>query len=75
MKYIKVNDLFDKGDKEALEKEIKRTQKDNTPMKDLSRVIVETDEENPRVLAVITNNMIEQASRILVREKPVYDQK
>lgn len=42
-------------------------------MKDLSRVIVETDEEEPRVLAVITNNMVEQASGILVREKPVYD--
>lgn len=70
-----IEDLFDKGDKQALEKEIKRTQKDNTPMKDLSRVIIETDESPPRVLAVITNNMIEQASGILVREKPVYDDK
>lgn len=70
-----IEDLFDKGDKQALEKEIKRTQKDNTPMKDLSRVIIETDEDPPRVLAVITNNMIEQASGILVREKPVYDDK
>lgn len=70
-----IEDLFDKGDKQALEKEIKRTQKDNTPMKDLSRVIIETDENPPRVLAVITNNMIEQASGILVREKPVYDDK
>lgn len=70
-----IEDLFDKGDKQALEKEIKRTQKDNTPMKDLSRVIIETDEAPPRVLAVITNNMIEQASGILVREKPVYDDK
>lgn len=40
-----IEDLFDKGDKQALEKEIKRTQKDNIPMKDLSRVIIETDED------------------------------
>lgn len=67
--------LFEKYDSEALNEEIKRTQKENKPMKDISRVIVETNEDHPKVLVVITNDSFEMASGLQIREKPVYPDK
>ncbi|MEE6636931.1 hypothetical protein [Limosilactobacillus pontis] len=40
------------------------------PMSNWTRVIVETDEKNPKLLAVITNDDCETAERLRVRFKP-----
>lgn len=72
---MKLEDLFEKDDKKALSEEVKRTQKENKSMKDISRVIVETNEDHPRVLAVVTNDSFEMASSLQIREKPVYPDK
>lgn len=41
-------------------------------LKDITRLIVETDEENPVPIVVITANDIEQADGYLVRLRPKY---
>lgn len=52
-----------------LEKETKDV---NEPMVNWARVIVETDEENPKTIALITNEDCESVAGVRVRVKPVY---
>lgn len=54
---------------------IKRTQNSNKPLKDTARLIIETDEEQPKVIAVIAANDYEVADGYVIREKPVYEEK
>lgn len=42
-------------------------------LKDITRVIVETDEENPVSIAVITADNIESANGYRVRMRPKYN--
>ena len=42
-------------------------------LKDITRVIVETDEENPVSIAVITADNIESANGYRVRMRPEYN--
>lgn len=42
-------------------------------LKDIARVIVETDEENPVTIAVITADNIEPANGYRVRMRPKYN--
>lgn len=42
-------------------------------LKDITRVIVETDEENPVPIAVITADNIESANGYRVRMRPKYN--
>lgn len=51
---------------------IKATQDDNHPITNYSRVVIETDEKNPKVLAVVTNDECETAEGLRARLKPVY---
>jgi hypothetical protein len=44
------------------------------PMMDFARVIVETDENNPKTLAVITADDCETVEGLRVRFLPVYNQ-
>lgn len=67
------NKYVGKDEKKIMSKAIKRTQKINKPMKDVSRIIIQTDEENPKVIAVVTNDDFEVADGFAIREKPVYD--
>lgn len=55
---------------DELKKVIKNTQSDNRPMSNYSRVVVYVD---GKIVAVITNNEVEQAENVDVRLKPVYD--
>lgn len=48
-----------------------KTNGDNQPMKNWSRVIIETDEANPQVLAIITNEDYELAKGLRIRLKPI----
>lgn len=50
----------------------KETKDINEPMVNWARVIVETDEENPKTIALITNEDCESAPGFRVRVKPVY---
>lgn len=52
-----------------LEKETKNI---NKPMTKWARVIVETDEEYPQTVALITNEDCESVAGVRVRVKPVY---
>lgn len=56
-----------------LEKVIDKTQSVNEAIADFSRIIVETDEKNPKVIAVITNHDFEIADGYRIRLKPIYD--
>lgn len=58
-------------DKELCELE-KDTKNLNEPMTNWARIIVETDEKNPKTLALITNEDCESVAGIRVRVKPVY---
>lgn len=49
------------------------TQNAVEPMANWSRVVVETDEKNPKILAVITNTDCETAGNLRVRFKPTSD--
>lgn len=51
----------------------KATNKCQKPMSDYSRIIVETDEKNPKALAVITDDDCEIADGLRVRFLPVYN--
>ena len=44
----------------------------NDPMDEVARIIVETDEENPEIFAVVTQDDCETAPGLRVRMKPVY---
>ena len=48
-----------------------KTNEDNRPMNNWSRVIIETDEANPQVLAIITNEEYELAKGLRIRLKPI----
>lgn len=48
----------------------RKTQGNTKSMKNWSRVIVETDEKNPKLLAVITNDDCETVEGLRVRFKP-----
>lgn len=48
-----------------------KTNEDNQPMNNWSRVIIETDEANPQVLAIITNEKYELAKGLRIRLKPI----
>lgn len=54
---------------------IKRTQNGNKPLKDTARLIIETNEEHPKVIAVIAANDYEVADGYAIRVKPVYEEK
>lgn len=43
-------------------------------MKNVSRIIIQTDEENPKVIAVVTNDDFEVADGYAIRQKPVYEE-
>lgn len=45
----------------------------NDPMDEVARIIIETDEKNPELLAVVTQDDCETAPGLRVRMKPVYD--
>ena len=45
----------------------------NDPMDEVARIIIETDEKNPKLLAVVTQDDCETAPGLMVRMKPVYD--
>ena len=67
--------LNGKDEKKIMSKAIRRTQKINKPMKDISRIIVQTDEEDPKAIAVVTNDGFEVADGYAIRQKPVYPDK
>lgn len=67
--------LNGKDEKKIMSKAIRRTQKINKPMKDISRIIVQTDEEDPKAIAVVTNDGFEVADGYVIRQKPVYPDK
>lgn len=48
-----------------------KTNEDNQPMNNWSRVIIETDEANPQVLAIVTNEEYELAKGLRIRLKPI----
>lgn len=48
----------------------KQTNSDDKPMKNWTRVIIETDEKNPKTIAVVVNNDYEVADGFRVRLKP-----
>ncbi|MEJ6075848.1 hypothetical protein [Lactobacillus johnsonii] len=48
-----------------------KTNEDNRPMNNWSRVIIETDEANPQVLAIVTNEEYELAKGLRIRLKPI----
>lgn len=54
---------------------IKRTQNGNEPLKDTARFIIETNEDSPKVIAVIAANDYEVADGYVIREKPIYEEK
>lgn len=70
--YVVLEGPLNEDDKKTMAEGIKRTQKVNKPMKDISRIIIQTDEENPKVIAVVTNDDFEVANGYAIREKPVY---
>ena len=47
-----------------------KTNNTHVPMKNWSRVIIETDKEQPKVLAIVTNNDFELADGLRVRLLP-----
>lgn len=51
----------------------KLTNNAKTPMTNWTRVIIETDEKNPKLLAVITNNDCESVEGLRVRLIPSND--
>lgn len=51
----------------------KLTNNAKTPMTNWTRVIIETDEKNPKLLAVITNNDCETVEGLRVRLIPSND--
>lgn len=53
----------------------KRTKSLNEPMKDYARIVVETDEPEPKVLAIIGNNVMEHVDNLRIRIKPVFNKK
>lgn len=57
----------------SVEKFEKETKDVVDPMANWSRVVVETDEKNPKILAVITNTDCESAENLRVRFKPTSD--
>ena len=48
-----------------------KTNEDNQPMNNWSRVIIETDEANPQVLAIVTNEEYELAKGLRILLKPI----
>ena len=51
-----------------------KKRKENPPeIRGWTRIIVETDEENPTPIATITEDNIEMADGYRVRERPDYD--
>ena len=48
-----------------------KTNEDNQTMNNWSRVIIETDEANPQVLAIVTNEEYELAKGLRIRLKPI----
>lgn len=48
-----------------------KTNEDNRPMNNWSRVIIETDEANPQVLAIVTNEEYGLAKGLRIRLKPI----
>lgn len=74
-KYVIIEGPANKDDEKTMTKAIKQTQKVNKPMKDFSRIIIQTDEENPKVIAVVTNDDFEIANGYALRGKPVYPDK
>ena len=42
--------------------------------KNVSRIIIQTDEENPKVITVVTNDDFEVADGYAIRQKPVYEE-
>ena len=48
----------------------RKTDKTRVPMKNWSRVIIETDEDQPKTLAIVTNDDYELADGLRVRFLP-----
>ena len=49
-----------------------KTEKNNVPMTNWSRVIIETAESNPKLIAIVTNDDFELANGFRVRLQPIY---
>ena len=49
-----------------------KTEKNNGPMTNWSRVIIETAESNPKLIAIVTNDDFELANGFRVRLQPIY---
>lgn len=57
-----------------IEKLIKETQNTDEPMAKWARVIIETEEKNPKPIAIMTNNDCEVARGFVIRLLPSKDQ-
>lgn len=55
--------------------EFKELVGNNKPMSDWQRVTIETDEDNPKIVAQVIANDFELADGYRVRLTPVYDEK
>lgn len=44
----------------------------NNSLKDFTKIVIETDEKNPKIIAVITANNYELSDGFRVRMTPVY---
>lgn len=60
------------GEDRTIEEFKEMTDDINAPMDEVARIIVETDEENSELLAVVTQDDCETAPGLRVRMKPVY---
>lgn len=49
-----------------------KTEKNNVPMTNWSRVIIETAESNPKLIAIVTNDDFKLANGFRVRLQPIY---
>lgn len=58
---------------DEIEKLIKETQNTDEPMNKWARVIIETEEKNPKPIAIMTNNDCEVAKRFVIRLLPSKD--
>lgn len=71
LKKLKVEEL---PGMDEIEKLIKETQNTDEPMNKWARVIIETEEKNPKPIAIMTNNDCEVARGFVIRLLPSKDQ-
>lgn len=69
----KTKKALDLGDLKPIKNNLELEMQEMHPMEDWSRVVIETDEPNPKTLAIVTNDDFEVADGLRVRWRPVYD--